>query len=81
MHLYMVIVDVDYPTVLEKIPAEDRCEIRDGIWFVVSKIDTAADFAQSLGINDNRPGIVTSARFYSGTAKTRIVEKLRAWSV
>lgn len=78
MNLYLVVVDSDYPGALENVSEQDRCEIRDGVWFVVSDVDTTAALAERLGIDSDHPGIVVSARFYSGVALSSVVEKLRS---
>lgn len=79
MNLYLVVVDSDYPDVLENVREQDRCEIRDDVWFVMSDVDTTSALAERLGIGPDHPGIVVSARFYSGVALSSVVEKLRSW--
>ena len=68
LYLYLVVVDSDYPDVLENVREQDRCEIRDDVWFVMSDVDTTSALAERLGIGPDHPGIVVSARFYSGRA-------------
>lgn len=78
--MYLVVVSQDERDRLaEKIPEQDRCMLTEDSWFMLSELSTTAELADNLGFNAKAPGIVVSAKFYSGWAEARITEKVRQW--
>lgn len=57
----------------------DRCEVRTGVWFVRSELSTSRAVAEHLGFYSNRHGLVVTAQYYAGIARSQIVEKVRGW--
>lgn len=81
MNLYVVIEDPGSETaVVDTIPAAERCEIRDRVWFVTSSKNTTEELSNHLKLDGTRrSGIIVSARFKAGFADTSVIEKLESW--
>lgn len=81
MNLYVVIEAPDSePLVADTIPAAERCEIRDRVWFVASSTDTSDELVKLLKVDGgSRSAIIVSARFKAGYAASSVIEKLESW--
>ena len=77
---FLVVADPEFDAELEGAVGNlERHQLRPGVWLIRLERETGSAVSKALGLSNDRPALVTNAKFISGWAETSVIEKMQAW--